>query len=94
MIITFPNTETPKPSLSGASRKEIFVGRIRELAGEFLLKRKIPSFIDDCSIEDRLTGQRIEICNGVLSTKITINGRDYYFDRFTGKLTGTGLGCS
>lgn len=94
MIISFPQRETLYPSSSNASVTDTIFSRIAEWFGRLFLKSKIPSAIADCSIKDELTGQWIDIRNGTLSTRISINGRDYYFDRFTGKYTGTGLGCS
>ncbi|MGH6735018.1 MAG: hypothetical protein ACRECX_02910 [Methyloceanibacter sp.] len=41
-------------------------------------------------IHDQTTGQHIAISVGTLSVCLTVNGRDFYFDRFTGRFTGTG----
>jgi len=39
---------------------------------------------------DRVTGQEIKLTVGDLFVRLSIDGRDYYFDRFTGKFDGTG----
>lgn len=52
-----------------------------------------PGAIQNQEITDSLTGQRIEIRVGDLFTRISIDGRDYYFTRIRGRLDGTGCGC-
>jgi hypothetical protein len=41
-------------------------------------------------VNDAITGHRIQVKAGTLFTCITVNGRDYYFHRLTGKFDGTG----
>ncbi len=45
--------------------------------------------------DDLVTGQHIEIRVSAAYTIFAVDGRDYYFDRFTGKFDGTGMaiGC-
>ena len=93
MIIEFPYRESFAPTTSGASKTEIYLGRLKEFLCGLLYKYRVPAFISDCEINDQFTGQQIVIKNWKQSTKITINGRDYYFDRITGRFTGTGIGC-
>jgi len=45
------------------------------------------------TFQDGLTGNEIEITLSGAYSVISINGRDYYFDRLTGRFGGTGLGC-
>jgi hypothetical protein len=40
--------------------------------------------------EDKLAGQRISTSVGELFVCVSVNGRDYYFDRITGRFDGTG----
>ena len=94
MIISFPIKQKLYPSSTGATKTDIIVGRIKECLGRTLLRTGIPAMLSDCSINDELTGQQIDIQSGVLFTRVSINGRDYFFDRFTGKYSGTGTGCS
>jgi hypothetical protein len=56
-------------------------------------KLRLPGAIRDSMVEDEATGQRIEVRVGRLFTRISINGRDFYFDRFSGRFDGTGTGC-
>jgi hypothetical protein len=43
---------------------------------------------------DGVTGQKVAVSVGDLFVRLSIDGRDYYFDRLTGRFDGTGLGCS
>jgi len=50
--------------------------------------------IASTTINDSFSGQRLEIKVGIIYTRISVNGRDYYFSRLSGKFDGTGSGCS
>jgi hypothetical protein len=91
-IVSFP--ERPKSAAIGASRIEILSSRLRLWIGTFLNRIGVPGAVRDASIQDELTGALIEVSTGPLFTKVTINGRDYYFDRLTGRYDGSGSGCS
>jgi hypothetical protein len=54
---------------------------------------RIPGAIANSTITDSVTHQTFSISVGALFTRITLDGRDYYFDRFSGKFNGTGSGC-
>ncbi len=81
------------PAECDASYGQIIKGRIRRLFGILLRSLRIPGAISDTSITDPVTLQIIDISVGVFFTKISVNGRDYYFSRFTGKYDGAGMGC-
>ena len=53
----------------------------------------MPGLIQETSIHDALTGQKLEVSIGALFTKLCVNGRDYYFRRCSGAYEGTGFGC-
>jgi hypothetical protein len=55
---------------------------------------RVPGALSDARMTDALTSDEIEICVGPLFTRISVNGRDYYFRRLSGKLDGSGVGCS
>lgn len=44
-------------------------------------------------LEDELTGRAIEVRVEPLFIVFSVDGRDYYFRRFSGRFDGTGLGC-
>ena len=52
-----------------------------------------PGVIQTFSFNDALTGNMIIVSVGDRFTRLTINGRDYYVDRITGRFAGTGMGC-
>jgi len=89
-------TQFPRRSseaTSGATRLELWRGRARETLGKLFNRLGAPGAIRPVSINDSLTGQRIQVQVGPLLTRLSVNGRDYYFDRITGRAAGTGSGC-
>lgn len=83
----------PPPSVTPtatATRRDILAGRARETIHRLLNRLGVPGAIQPMQHRDALTGQRIDVHVGVLFTRITINGRDYYFDRVTGRFDGSG----
>lgn len=44
----------------------------------------------DCELKDDLTGQHISVTVGGAYVRLSVNGRDYYFDRLNGQFDGTG----
>jgi len=39
---------------------------------------------------DKITGQKVAVSIGDLFVRLSVDGRDYYFDRITGRFDGTG----
>ena len=78
---------------SGASRWCIIKGRSRLSIGRFLNWLRIPGAIRELEFDDPVTHTVIRVKVGPLFTRITVNGRDYYFSRLTGRFGGTGQGC-
>ena len=94
MILNFPCAkQTGTPTITGANTLDILSGRIREGLGRVLNFFRVPGRIKNLAVKDELTGQEIEVHIGVLFTRLTVNGRDYFFNRLTGRLDGTGMGC-
>ena len=54
----------------------------------------VPGAIQPFEIYDELTGQHVKVRVSARFTVIQVNGRDYYFYRYTGRFDGTGMGCS
>jgi len=92
MLVPFPSQ--PNCSVENASRLDILKSRLRQLAGKILGRARLPGLIAPTTINDPYSGQRIEVKVGIMCTRISVNGRDYYFSRFSGKFDGTGSGCS
>ena len=94
MIINFPRTRKHETSsTSDATTLDILGGRFQETLGRILNYLRLPGRIKNLAVKDDLTGQEIEIHVGTLFTRLSVNGRDYYFHRLTGKFDGTGCGC-
>jgi len=88
-ILEFPTPDTP--TRNGATPWQIWRSRIRETIGRLANRIGLPGAISDCEIDDIVTGQHIRVTVTQCSTHLWIDGRDYYFDRLTGKLFGTGM---
>src|SRR5215472_18481282 len=79
------------PARHGATVLQIAAGRLRELIGNLANRLRVPAFIRAAVIEDELTRQTIVIEPGRLVTRISVDGRDYYFGRFSGRFDGVGM---
>jgi hypothetical protein len=68
--------------------------RLRSAAYEYahhLLNRLgVPGAIRTMRHHDPLTGHAFAVHVGLYYTTVTVDGRDYYFDRLTGAFDGTG----
>lgn len=78
----------------GAQWWQIALSRTRLAIGRLLNRVRLPGPIQPVSIQDEVSGQTLDVRVGPLFTCISVNGRDYYFTRLTGRWDGTGLGCS
>lgn len=83
----------PAATTHGATRVDIWRSRVRSAVGRALNRAGVPGALVATTIEDELTGQRLDISVDPLFTRVSVNGRDYYFDRVTGRFDGTGSGC-
>ncbi len=60
-------------------------------AGHRLLNRLgVPGAIAPMTFRDELTGCTLEVRLGTYYTVLTVDGRDYYFHRVSGRFDGTG----
>jgi hypothetical protein len=89
-VVRFPLERIARAAVGNASKMQIWKGRMREWLGWMLNRANAPGAIRAASFKDSMTGQEVEISVGELFVRLTVNGRDYYFDRLTGKLDGTG----
>ena len=92
-IVQFPRNFVGRPALCGATRYEIYREWLKIHFCRLLNSFGLPGGIRDTTITDELTGQYIEVMVGVLFTRLSVNGRDYYFRRLSGRFDGTGMGC-
>ena len=89
-VIRFPGERVARAAAGGASQWQIWHGRMRESAGRILCRLGVPGAIANAEIRDGLTGQEIKVIVQAHYVRLTVNGRDYYFDRITGRFDGTG----
>ena len=83
-----------RPALSptaNASRWTIWRSRITEAICLWLDRRGAPGAIQSMSYTDALAGQTVTVRVSHFYTVLTVNGRDYYFHRLSGKFDGTGM---
>ena len=82
----------PRPTEGEATRWQILRERIRARLARLANRIGLPGAIADVEIDDEATGQTIRIETGVFFTRLSVNGRDFYFRRFSGRFGGTGTG--
>ena len=92
-VLKFPEPANEKPIKTGAGRLLIWRSRFKEWFYRLLNRVGAPGAIQEAAIDDPLTGQNIRVHVGLFFTRVSVNGRDYYFHRLTGKFDGTGSGC-
>jgi len=79
---------------SNASILVRIISRLKLKFVKLLNALRTPAIIQEFEYSDKLTNQKISIKNQSLHTVITIDGRDYYFNRLNGKFDGTGSGLT
>ena len=89
-VISFPDRRSPQAAAAGATWLDIARGRLRVAVGGFLNRVRVPGAVQPVDVTDNVTGQCLSVAVSALYTRITVNGRDYYFDRITGRFDGTG----
>lgn len=92
-ILKMPQPLHAEPAKTGAGLWTIWKWRARILFDRILNRLGFPGTIQNAAIDDLVTGQKIRVSVGVLFTKISVDGRDYYFDRLSGRYDGSGSGC-
>ena len=93
-IIAFPAHRTLRAAKGGATFVQIVIARCKQSFGVGLNKIGFPGFIKPITLKDETTGQNIDVSVDGLFVCLSVNGRDYYFDRITGKFDGTGSSTS
>lgn len=96
-----PSSEALEPGIAGGLT--LWRYRLRDayrgLRGRLMNRLGLPGFIAPFDRHDLILGQHISVRVTPYNTVLNISGRDYVFDRLTGKLSGTGYalcdgGCS
>jgi hypothetical protein len=81
----------PQSAQGHATLWQIWECRARMLLARIANRLGFPGCIGSIVLDDPVTGRHLEIRPGLLFTVISVNGRDYYFRRFSGKYDGTGM---
>jgi len=89
-VVRFPAERVARSAAIGATWLDIMKSRVREHIGRTMCRVGIPGAIQGVSLKDSRTGQEISISVGAQYVCLSVNGRDYYFDRITGRFDGTG----
>lgn len=82
----------PLPIKNGISSFTKYLSRVKFFIANILNRFKIPGLVEEIEYIDNITSQKISIKTKSLFTVISIDGRDYYFNRLSGKFDGTGSG--
>jgi hypothetical protein len=90
MIVQLPIAYQGRPATARAAPTDILRSRMRQWAGRALNWLGAPGAVKDVALTDKLTGQRVSVNVGELFVRFSVNDRDYYFDRITGRFDGSG----
>jgi len=80
----------PRSVEGGANRFQLLRADLRDWVCKVIHKLRMPGAIRECDIDDPVTGHRIRVRIDRSCTELWIDGREYRFDRLSGKLRGTG----
>ena len=90
VVIQFPRSLRGHPAETRASAFQIVAGRARQLLGRIATRCGVPGLVQNMEVTDQVTGHKVSISVGELYVRLSIDGRDYYFDRLTGRFDGSG----
>ena len=79
-----------EPQVSTYCIKRRIRDAITNFIGSLCALFRLPGFVRNIDYADKVTGDYIQIRVGRRFTIISVNGRDYWFRRFTGVFSGTG----
>src|SRR5262245_5409935 len=89
-VIRFPTERITRPASGGWSWVYVLRSRARRALGAVLNRVGTPGAIQNTSVHDEVTGQQLSVAVSNLYVRVSVDGRDYYFDRITGRFDGTG----
>lgn len=90
-VIRFPVTRAARPgSVAVRRRAQPKRGILRQWLRRRLFRARIPGAIQEIELRDSATGQWLSIWVGEYYVRLCVDGRDYYFDRLTGRFDGMG----
>ena len=89
-VVEFPSARVSRPVRDGATTIDIARSRVKAGVGRLLNKMRVPAAIQPIEIVDKITNQHVAVAVDDLFVRVSVDGRDYYFDRMTGRFDGTG----
>lgn len=89
-VVRFPSERVPRAAVTGATRFQIWRSRVLEWIGRVLNSAGAPGAIRNMSLKDTLTGQEVSVAVSAFYVRLTVNDRDYFFNRLTGRFDGSG----
>lgn len=89
-IVSFPSQRASRPLRDGATKLDIVRSRVRAGLGRALNRLGVPAAIKPMEVTDEITKQHVAVAVDDLFVRVSVDGRDYYFDRLTGRFDGTG----
>ncbi len=89
-IVDFPSHRVSHAVREGATTLDIARSRVRAGIGRVLNKFGVPAAIQPMEVTDEITKQHVAVAIDDLFVRVSVDGRDYYFDRLTGRFDGTG----
>ena len=90
-VVEFPSARvSPRAARDGATKIDIARSRVRAGVGRLLNKMRVPAAIRPVEIFDKIANRHVAVAVDDLFVTVTVDGRDYYFDRITGRFDGTG----
>ena len=89
-IVEFPSHRVSRPVRDGATTFDILRYRMKAGLGRLLNRLGMPAAIQPMEVTDEITKQHVAVAVDDLFVRVSVDGRDYYFDRLTGRFDGTG----
>jgi hypothetical protein len=89
-VVRFPSERVSHAARDGATVIDIARSRVKVGLGRLLNKLGVPAAIQPMEITDEITKQHLAVAVDDLFVRVSVDGRDYYFDRLTGRFDGTG----
>lgn len=89
-VVGFPSERVSHAPRDGASIIDVLRSRVRMGFGRLLNGIGVPAAIQPVEFTDETTKQHVAVAVDDLFVRLSVDGRDYYFDRLTGRFDGTG----
>lgn len=89
-VVSFPSHRVSHTVRDDATSLDIALSRLRAGIGRMLNRLGAPAVIQPMEVTDEITKQHVAVAVDDLFVRVSVDGRDYYFDRLTGRFDGTG----